>query len=161
MSGDEASRFVTLSARRTFSFEQKQVIVAEARASQNISAVARRHKLKSPLLFRWLREFPAIRQSPARSAAAPSFIPVTLALPAGPAPAASDASAMLPPDRSAPDMTSQSAAPNTAPNTAQVVMPRPPVMAEIVLANGRTVRIAADADPGAIARLVAALEGVR
>jgi hypothetical protein len=40
-------------------------------------------------------------------------------------------------------------------------MPRPPVMAEIVLANGRTVRIAADADPCTIARLVAALEGVR
>jgi transposase len=122
---------VTLSTRRHFSDEQKLAIVAEARASPNISAVARRHDLVPSQVFAWLRAFPVTRSAPA-------FLPVMLTTEA--------------PTSSQPISTER---PTSEPA-------KPPAKCgtiEIVLANGRTVRIAADADPGTIARLVAALEG--
>jgi transposase len=120
---------VTLSTRRYFSDEQKLAIVAEARASPNISAVARRHDLRPCQLFAWLRAFPVTRPAPA-------FLPVMLTTEVA---------------------TSQPT--SGRPTPAPAIPPVKSGTIDIVLTNGRTVRVAADADPAAIARLVAALEG--
>jgi transposase len=79
MSGDSAEddRFVIVAdARRRWSREQKQAIVAECTADRaSVSAVARKHNIATSLLFRWRREV-GVTKPPA--VAKPKFIAVSL-----------------------------------------------------------------------------------
>lgn len=77
ISGDGFSRQYSVFAdtRRRWSDEEKEAIVAEAlRPRENVSAVARRHRIKPNILFRW-RE---MAQMEAKPASAPAFLPVSL-----------------------------------------------------------------------------------
>jgi transposase len=89
MSGDssEANQFVIVAdARRRWTREQKQSIVAECGAGRaSVSAVARKHNIAPNLLFRWRREFGIGRQA---VMAQPAFVPVALPVPSAKASAA-------------------------------------------------------------------------
>lgn len=81
MSGDNFSRrySVVADTRRRWSEDEKQAIIREAsQPAVNVSAVARRHGIKPSLLFRWRK----LAKKEATAAAAPSFLPVSLAAPA-------------------------------------------------------------------------------
>ena len=87
MSGDRTSaRYEMIaSTRRRWLREQKLAILAEVDAAGgSVSEVARRHGLHTSLLFRWRRDL-AKRPRPASSSPEPSFLPVRLPPPAGPA----------------------------------------------------------------------------
>ena len=135
MSGDRTSpRFdIVASTRRSWSREQKQAIVAEVEVpGASLSQVARRHGVHASLLFRWRRDFRAMASENAHGASAP---PVPKA---PPAPAQRFVPVMLPPP----------AAPS----------PVKPSTLEIEIRGGRTVRVGADFDTAALARIIAALE---
>lgn len=81
MSGDRTRRFdIVAETRRVRSDDEKRAIIAEASTGyRNVSAVARRHGIKPSLLFRWKKQFSdgaVVQRAPA-----PSFVPVTVALP--------------------------------------------------------------------------------
>ncbi len=131
MSGDSFARrySVVADTRRRWSEDEKQAIIGEAlQPGVNVSAVARRHGMKPSLLFRWRK--PA--QKEAKPAAAPAFLPVSLA-----APAKSGTGC----DRSASEATSADR------------------RIEIELANGRRVRVGPDADMGALKRILDIADG--
>ena len=84
MSGDDFSRGfeIVSETRRRWSAAEKEAIVAEASGPcTNVSAVARRHGIKPPLLFRWLKE----RTGGPLPTSTASFLPVVFPE-AGPAP---------------------------------------------------------------------------
>ena len=125
MSGDMSRHRITvLRTRRDWSLLEKRRVVTEASMlGANVSAVARRHGIAPPLLYRWRKEL-----APDRPTA--TFMPVTIAAPAR--------TYMEPPDLSVP--------------------PKAATMIEIILANGRAVRVGADVDTAVLVRIVAALE---
>lgn len=115
--------------RRSFSAEEKVRLVAETfRPGETVTAVSRRHGVCASLLHRWRRA--ARGEVPSRRAAKPRLLPVRLVAP--------DADPTLPP---------------TLP-VAGIV----PAPIEVVLRNGRVLRVAATTDAAAVARLAAALE---
>ena len=117
-----------LRTRRDWSLLEKRRIVIEASIpGANVSAVARRHGIAPPLLYRWRKEL-----APDRPALA--FMPVTIAAPA-------------------------SAHTQTPQETALIVPPKAVTTIEVVLTNGRAVRVTADVDTAVLVRIVAALEG--
>ena len=81
MSGPKAfSHTVVASTRRSWAVWEKRAIVDEAqRATDSISAVARRHGITPSLLFRWRRELRPPEQSAAPPA--PAFVPLVLPAP--------------------------------------------------------------------------------
>jgi transposase len=96
MSGDssEEKQFVIVAdARRRWTREQKQAIVAECGVGKaSVSAVARKHNIAANLLFRWRQEFGSGRGTAAKQ---PAFVPVALPMPLAKARAtASSASAI-------------------------------------------------------------------
>ena len=116
-----------LRTRRDWSVLDKRRVVIEASIpGANVSAVARRHGIAPPLLYRWRKEL-----APDRPAA--TFMPVTITAPAQ--------ASMQTPQVSVP-----------------VMPPKPASAIEIMLANGRAVRVGADVDTVALVRIVAALE---
>jgi transposase len=118
--GIAAKNEVVVSTRRQWPQEQKLAILAEVDApGSSVSQVARRHGLRSSLLFRWRRDF---RKGTGPKPVVPSFVPVRL-----PPPRATDAQG-----RSG--------------------------IIEVVLANGRTVRVGADVDTAVLMRIIDALE---
>ena len=122
--GIAAKNEVVVSTRRQWPQEEKLAILAEVDApGSSVSQVARRHGLRSSLLFRWRRDF---RNAAVPKPAIPSFVP--LRLPAPPATTHTQARSDI---------------------------------IEVVLANGRTVRIGADVDTGMLMRIIDALEAVR
>lgn len=115
--------------RRTYSAEEKVRLVAEThRPGETVTAVSRRHGICTSLLHRWRRE--ARGEEPARRVAKPQLLPVRLV--------SADAS---PPH----------VAPGSLRGSADVPI-------EVVLRNGRVLRVAATTDVAVVARLVAALE---
>lgn len=72
--------------RRSWSLEQKLAIVAEAEHCDNMTALARRHDIRTSLLYTWRRELryaaEAARQPPAPEA--PMFVPALIAEPTPP-----------------------------------------------------------------------------
>ena len=80
MSGDGSTdNFTVVSTRRIWSQSEKLLIVSEAVApGASICAVARRHKLSSSLLYRWIKYFKG--DEPAQK---PAFVPIALAPPGG------------------------------------------------------------------------------
>jgi len=128
---------VVATTRRSWSREQKQAIVAEIDAGGvTLSEVARRHGMHASLLFRWRKALGSVMGAPAiddERAESTAVTPrfVPVMLPAPPAP------------------------PATTPGPAK------PSPIEIVLDGGRTVRVGADVDIGALVRIIAALERSR
>jgi transposase len=142
MSGGKFSRqyAVVAETRRCWSDAEKQAVVAEAeRADVNISALARRHGIKPSLLFRWRR----LSRDAKRAPSTPTFIPVTLALPA--------AEVKAPPSNSEPD-----AGGGRSPSSAGATQRHGDSRIEIELGNGRLVRVGADV--AALRRILDALE---
>ena len=94
MSGDRTTpRYdVIATTRRSWSRQQKRAIIAEIDVGgATLSEVARRHGIHASLLFRWRRDLGSAFEQPpieAGATAVPSFVPVMLAAPTTPAPAA-------------------------------------------------------------------------
>jgi transposase len=142
MSGDNFPRRYSIVAetRRKWSDREKQAIVAEAaQPGANISAVARRHGIKPSLLFRWRRR----AREGQRSAAAPAFLPVTLA---------------LPPACSEPVSPEASPAPSSPLPAALPDGEEPDDRIEIELGNGRLVRVGAGVSTDALKRIIDLLD---
>jgi len=119
MSGHGSTdNFTVVATRRIWSQSEKLLIVSEAVApGASICAVARRYKLSSSLLCRWIKSFEA--DEPVQK---PAFVPIALAPPAEPSSARTNG------------------------------------MIEVVLANGRILRIGSDIDMAVLKRIAAALE---
>jgi len=115
--------------RRSFGAEDKVRLVAETlRPGETVMAVSRRHGVCASLLYRWRRA--ARGEVPGRQAPPPRLLPVRLVAPdALPAPAASS--------------------PVSGIAAAAI---------EVVLRNGRVLRVATTTDTTAVARLASALE---
>ena len=121
--------FTVVSTRRIWSQSEKLLIVSEAVApGASICAVARRHNLSSSLLYRWIKYFKA--DEPVQR---PAFVPVALAPPAVSTDSAHGAEPVA-------GLSSGNG------------------MIEVVLANGRILRIGADIDLAVLKRIAAALE---
>jgi transposase len=139
MSGDNFSRGFEIVAetRRRWSDTEKAAILAEASVPcTNVSAVARRHGIKPPLLFRWLKE----RTGGLAPTGAASFVPVDLAhWEASPIP-------------NLPQSSKPPAAPWSPDASARAEM------IEIELQNGRRVRVGCGVDPAALKQIIAVLE---
>lgn len=122
-------------ARRVYTPEDKVRLVAETyQPGETVEGVSRRHGVCASLLHRWRR---AARGEAARKRRPPPrLLPVRL-VPNEPAP---------PP----------APAPPAPPAVAASRGARAPI--ELVLRNGRVLRLTADADAAAVARLAAALE---
>jgi transposase len=119
--------------RRSYTAEEKIRLVGEARGGHGaVAAVARRHGVCRSLIYRWRRQI----RSGELTAAVPSFVPVQV-VEAPPAAAAVASPAPEPP--------------GPAGCRAATV--------EVVLANGRVLRVAEDIAPAALRRLVGALDG--
>jgi transposase len=136
MSGDNSSREFSIVAetRRRWSEAEKAAIVAEASGPcTNVSAVARRHGIKPPLLFRWMKE-----RAVALAHANPSiFMPVVVSQMTKPGPPGL--------------VTSESAAKSEPASGACETI-------EISLRNGRRVRVGVDMDGQALKRIIDLLE---
>lgn len=139
MSGDRTSpRYaIVATTRRSWSKEQKRAIVAEVDAGgATLSEVARRHGIHASLLFRWRRVLgPAKSGPPTNGEPSTSTVTAPRFLPV-----------MLP---------GPMAPPTSIPN------PVTSGAIEIVLDGGRTVRVGADVDTGALVRIIGALEKSR
>ena len=139
-SGRTASgAYTTLTSRRTWSLSEKSAILAEmAVPGAIVMAVARRHGIAQSLLYRWRQDAATAALASATPAKPPqAFVPVVIeAVPAALAP---------------PGPVRKRAASPAVVSLASII--------EIDLAGGRTVRATADVDAGALARIVAALEG--
>lgn len=122
--------------RRTYTAEEKIRLVGEARGGRGaVAAVARRHGVCTSLIYRWRRQL----KSGELSAEAPAFVPVRV-LEAPPA------TGIVTPTPTA---------------TAEPVpsVERRTALVEVVLANGRVLRVAEDIAPATLRRLVSALDG--
>ncbi|SMF35218.1 transposase [Azospirillum oryzae] len=123
--------------RRAYSAEEKIRLVGEAHGGRGaVAAVARRHGVCTSLIYRWRRQL----KSGALSVEAPAFVPVRIL--------------EAPPSASI-----------VAPTPTAVAEPAPSVerrtaLAEVVLANGRVLRVAEDIAPATLRRLVGALDGL-
>ena len=119
--------------RRSYTPEEKARLLSEAAApGARVSEVARRHGVCASLLHRWRRQAEGrpVRKMPRRSVRPAAFVPLLLetGCPAGP--------------------------PGSAPaaiGTAEAAI-------EVVLRNGRVLRVGAATDAAAVACLAAALE---
>lgn len=115
--------------RRRFSAEEKVRLVAETlRPGETVTAVSRRHGICTSLLHRWRRA--ARGEVPTRRKARPQLLPVRVVAPDAPPPQPK---------------------PAPVPGIALGSI-------EVVLRNGRMLRVAATTDAEAVARLAAALE---
>lgn len=115
--------------RRSCSAEEKVRLVAETfQPGETVTAVSRRHGICTSLLHRWRRA--ARGEVPSRRAARPQLLPVRLVAP--------DAVPAHPKPAPVPGIT--------------------PAPIEVVLRNGRVLRVAATTDAAAVGRLAAALE---
>ncbi|MBX6745864.1 MAG: transposase [Acetobacteraceae bacterium] len=119
--------------RRIYSPGEKARLLAEAaEPGARVLEVAQRHGVSPSLLHRWRREAegrPA-RKMARRAAQPASFVPLLLA----------------------------TANPATPPVTGPAASEAADVPIEVVLRNGRMLRVGAGADAAAVARLAAALE---
>ena len=115
--------------RRSFSAEEKVRLVAETfQPGETVTAVSRRHGICTSLLHRWRRA--ARGEVSSRRTARPQLLPVRL----------------VPPD---------AAPPQPKPASVPSIAPAP---IEVVLRNGRVLRVTAATDAAVVARLAAALE---
>jgi transposase len=125
--------------RRSWSSEEKVRLVDEA-AERGIAEVARRYEVCRSLLYRWRRQMRGGELAAVTAAA--GFVPVRVA-PAG-SPAVRETKDEPPAAPAVPESTLGSAASIG--------------LVEIVLGNGRVLRVAERIDPAVLARLAAALD---
>jgi transposase len=124
--------------RRSWSSEEKVRLVGEV-AERGVAEVARRYEVCRSLLYRWRRQLR--RGELAAVAAAAGFVPVRIA-------------PELPPVRETKDEPPAAPAPpRSTPGSGA-----PLGLVEIVLGNGRVLRVAERIDPAVLARLAAALD---
>ncbi|ASG20244.1 transposase [Nitrospirillum viridazoti CBAmc] len=122
--------------RRAYSAEEKIRLVGEARGGRGaVAAVARRHGVCSSLIYRWRRQIRSGELSPE----AASFVPVHLVDAAPPAGVGSPA--VLPSQPPGPPVERQAA------------------LVEVVLTNGRVLRVGEDIAPATLRRLADVLDG--
>ena len=115
--------------RRSFSAEDKVRLVAETlRPGETVTAVSRRHGICTSLLHRWRRA--ARGEVPSRRAARPQLLPVRVVAP-------------------------DAAPPQRKPAPVSGIAPAP---IEVVLRNGRVLRVTTATDAAVVARLAVALE---
>ena len=118
-------------ARRRYSDEEKVRLVTETfQPGETVTGVSRRHGICTSQLHRWRRT--ARGEVPMRRALTPRLLPVRLVAPEVPA---------ATPTRPSPSPT--------GPASASI---------DVVLRNGRVLRVGAAADTAAVVRLAAALE---
>jgi len=128
----------TVDRRRRWSSEEKVAILDEAfRPGGCVAAAADRHDVSRALIYLWRRKaregcIPGVSITDAAPAA---FVPVRI----------EDSTPSAPP---APPITRPLASPR-----------RRSAVIEITLCNGRVVKVDEGVDPGALARIVAALDG--
>lgn len=124
--------------RRSWPLERKLAVLEEAsRGSESAASVARRHDIRPQQLYRWRRELREGRLDGSEPEP-PTFLPVTLA------------------DHEGPDAEpTPSAAP---PRPASGRRGRNRLRVEIVLANGRVLRVDAGIEAEVLQRLVGVLE---
>lgn len=152
-SGHKTSEnFATLVARRIWTADDKRRLVAEmAKSGANVSEISRRHGVANSLLYRWRQDAEAAGRTAAKQSGlgvgldiardiAPVFVPVAIA---------------APPQKRLP---SPKAAVPVAQRTGSDGEPKRCGAMEIVLANGRSVRISADVDIATLMRIIDALE---
>ena len=138
----------TVERRRRWPAEEKLRIMSEALAAgATIAAVADRNGVCRSQLYTWLRlarddRLPGISITPQSAA---SFVPVRIGPLATPRPADGPPARPLPPPDSRPATSSR----------------RRTSVVEVVLGNGRTVKVEETIDPQALARLLAVLDGGR
>ena len=137
-SGHKTSRdFTVLAARRIWSAEAKLGIVAEmGKPGANVSEIARRHGVAQSLLYRWRQDMAAA------GVAVPEFIPVVISVPP-----------VVPRPRLRPSPKSPARKRGTPLVAATIT-----TSIDVVLSNGRSVRVGVDVDTVALLRIVAALE---
>jgi transposase len=146
MSGDGSSRRFDIVAetRRRWSEPEKNAIVAEASGPcTNVSAVARRHGIKPPLLFRWIKE----RADAVAGSKSSSFMPVVVPRLAAAGKAAVD------------EPAAKDAQPAAAAGASRSVPQSASGTIEIALHNGRRVRVCANMDGDTLKRIIDLLEG--
>lgn len=122
--------------RRAYSAEEKIRLVGEARGGRGaVAAVARRHGVCSSLIYRWRRQM----RSGELSLEAASFVPVHLV-------------------ESAPsaDVVPPTAMPSQPPGPP---VERQAALVEVVLTNGRVLRVGEDIAPATLRRLANVLDG--
>jgi transposase len=135
----------TVERRRHWSAEEKLRIMSEAlEPGATVAAVANRNGVCRSQLYTWLRlarddRLPGISITPQPLK---SFVPVRIAPPARPTPA---------------DCQPPSSPP--VPDTRAAPSRRRTSVVEVVLGNGRTLKVDESIDPAAFARLVAVLDG--
>ena len=142
----------TVERRRQWPTEEKLRIMSEALApGATIAAIADRHGICRSQLYAWLRlarkgRLPGISM---RAPEAVSFVPVQLG-------ADTRRSSPTPPcDPAAGSATS------SRPSASSTLRGRRPAMVEVVLTNGRIVKVDESIDTEALARLLAVVDGGR
>ena len=126
--------------RRRWTLEQKLALVEEvSRPGSSVAAVADRHGMSRSLLFEWRRQ---VREGTmpgvVRAEAAPALVPVRIVKDAPP----KEAPCPPPAARGSGERSSKSAA-----------------TVEVVLSNGRVLRVCEAIAPEVLGRLAAALDG--
>jgi transposase len=140
-----AVEIISTIERRRWPAEEKLRIMSEALESgATVAAVANRNGVCRSQLYTWLRlarddRLPGISITPPPLK---SFVPARIAPPAQPTPA---------------DCQPPSSPP--VPDTRPVSSRRRTSVVEVVLGNGRTLKVNESIDPAAFARLVAVLDG--
>jgi len=126
--------------RRRWLIEQKLALVEEvSRPGASVAAVADRHGMSRSLLFDWRRQV--------REGAMPGVV-------------RADAAAALVPVRVVEAAASKQVPGPALPSRGPVVRPgKAAVMVEVVLPNGRVLRVCETIRPEVLARLAAALDG--
>lgn len=120
--------------RRNFSLADKRRIVAETELpGASLSAVARRHRVDTRLLFRWKQQMAPPPE--------PVFLPVAL----------SDGA----------EMSAMPSPTPSAPVAAPIIVERARHEIEVELTGGRRVRFGRDTDPEMVRAMIAVLEGDR
>jgi transposase len=140
----------TVERRRQWPTEDKLRIMSEALApGATIAATADRHGVCRSQLYTWLRlaregKLPGITMC---APGAPSFVSVQIAADARPS--------------SSRISSDHAAIPSPRPSAPSPMRGRRPGMVEVVLTNGRIIKVDETIDPDAFARLVAVLDGGR
>lgn len=124
--------------RRSWSSEEKVRLVGEV-AERGVAEVARRYEVCRSLLYRWRRQMRRGELAAVAAAAAAGFVPVRIA-------------PELPSPPETKDELPVAPLQNTLASEASIGL------VEIVLGNGRVLRVAERIDPAVLARLAAALD---
>ena len=138
--GSRGEVISVVARRRRWTPEQKLALVEEvSRPGASVAAVADRHGMSRSLLFEWRRQ---VREGTmpgvVRAETAPALVPVRIVENAPP----KEASRSRAPSRGSGERSGKSAA-----------------TVEVVLRNGRVLRVAEAIGPEVLARLAAALDG--